>query len=171
MAVGRAADAPTEVFVADRGEHEIGLDQPTVLLQRASERVALGDRVQPRPTVPLCLQDPQHGVSNDVVANLPPRLGELGAALGRPPQRRLRVAPNKPLQIVCKPGLALEDRRAVPGDGRSSESRSVRPRSIRGTTRSGRATGGPDRPSAQSHDRGLTVRGRARLRSPRCARP
>ena len=66
--------------------------------------------------VPLRLQQPQHGAVNDVVAHLPQRLGELRAALRRPPQRRFRIPPgdriDQSLQILREPRLTLQDRRA-----------------------------------------------------------
>ena len=66
--------------------------------------------------VPLGLQQPEHRPLHDIVTHLPQRFGELRAALRRPPQRRLRIAPghriNEPLEILRQPRLALEDRRA-----------------------------------------------------------
>ena len=89
--------------------------------------------------VPLGLQQPQHGAIDDIMAHLPQRLGELRAALRRPPQRRLRIprvtgstsrsrssaSPGSRSRIGVRPGW----RRTFPGAGRSSESRSARPRS------------------------------------------
>ena len=89
--------------------------------------------------VPLRLQQPQHGPLHDIMTHLPQRLGELRAALRRPPQRRLRItpvtgstsrsrssaSPGSRSRIGVRPGC----RRTFPGAGRSSESRSARPRS------------------------------------------
>jgi hypothetical protein len=69
-----------------------------------------------RQAVSLGLQQPQHRAIDDVVAHPAQRLGELGGALGRPPQRRLRIATrhriDQRLQILPKPRLTLKDRHA-----------------------------------------------------------
>jgi len=78
-------------------------------MRRALTRLAVGLQA-----IPVGLQQSQHRAVDDLMAHRAQRLGELRAALGRPPQRRLRTTArdriHKPIKILPELRLTLQNR-------------------------------------------------------------